>query len=143
MILKNNWKLDFENDHQAFDKREELKAMDITADALITFARRHAEKLEELSEKKTEQKENKNSMNGFYMSSIFWHLLHMFQWSFTVLFGSFIWSFTELNPMGFIYPGRLDQHLSILQKIERGILTRKEQLTAAGILIKLIIIRPA
>ena len=34
---------------EAYDKREELKAMEITARALIMYAERHAEKLEELA----------------------------------------------------------------------------------------------
>jgi len=41
--------LDFLNDPEAYDKQEQLRAMDITADALIRFAGRHAEKAEELA----------------------------------------------------------------------------------------------
>ena len=41
--------LDFVNDPQAYDKKEELKAMKIAANALIIFANRHAEKLEGLA----------------------------------------------------------------------------------------------
>jgi formate C-acetyltransferase len=42
-------RLDFLNDPQAFDKKEELKGMKIAANALIIFANRHANKLEELA----------------------------------------------------------------------------------------------
>ena len=41
--------LDFFNDNQAFEKSEELKAMDICCDAIIMYANRHADKLEDLS----------------------------------------------------------------------------------------------
>jgi pyruvate formate-lyase/glycerol dehydratase family glycyl radical enzyme len=42
--------LDMMNDPKAVAKREELTAMDVACDAVITFARRHAEKAEELAE---------------------------------------------------------------------------------------------
>jgi len=43
LINKSIEDLDFYNDPKAFDKREELKAMSIAADAIITYANRHAE----------------------------------------------------------------------------------------------------
>ena len=42
-------KLDFLNDPEAFSKQEELKAMSICCDAVITFGRRHAERAMELA----------------------------------------------------------------------------------------------
>ena len=42
-------KLDFLADPKAFDKREELRAMRIAAEALIIFAERHAEKARALA----------------------------------------------------------------------------------------------
>ena len=41
--------LDFLNDPEAYDRREQLKAMDICADALIHFAQRHAKKAQGLA----------------------------------------------------------------------------------------------
>ncbi|MCD6290390.1 MAG: pyruvate formate lyase family protein, partial [Anaerolineae bacterium] len=41
--------LDYFNDPEAYEKQEELKAMLISADALIRFAERHAEKARELA----------------------------------------------------------------------------------------------
>ena len=46
-------KLDFLNDPEAYDKAEELKAMEVTAHALIMFAERHAERLEQLAARGT------------------------------------------------------------------------------------------
>ena len=47
--------LDFFNDPEAYNKREELKAMDITADAIILFSNRHADKLETLARKQSDE----------------------------------------------------------------------------------------
>ena len=47
-------KLDFLNDPEAFSKQEELKAMSICCDAVITFGRRHAEKAMELAAQETD-----------------------------------------------------------------------------------------
>ncbi|MFK5856942.1 MAG: pyruvate formate lyase family protein, partial [Bacteroidota bacterium] len=47
--------LDFFNDKDAYNKREELKAMDISVDAIIHFANRHADKLELLSENELDE----------------------------------------------------------------------------------------
>ena len=41
--------LDYLNDPDTYDKQEELRAMDICADALIRFAERHAEVARELA----------------------------------------------------------------------------------------------
>jgi formate C-acetyltransferase len=43
-------KLDFITDHNAAEKREQLKAMNIACDAVITFAGRHADLAEKLAE---------------------------------------------------------------------------------------------
>ncbi len=44
-------KLDFLNDPQAYEKREALKSFDISCDALIVFAERHAALAGELAAK--------------------------------------------------------------------------------------------
>src|SRR5690606_27967445 len=41
--------LDFRNDPQAYERSEELKAMDIACDAIIMYAGRHADRLEEMA----------------------------------------------------------------------------------------------
>jgi formate C-acetyltransferase len=121
-------KLDFENDPQAFDKREELKAMDIAADGLITFAKRQAEKLEELLmlETKPDRKKELDEM-----ASICRHIPALAPQSFHEAL-QYYWFvhlgvITELNPWDSFNPGRLDQHLYPFYKrdIERGILTKE------------------
>ncbi|MBN2246620.1 MAG: formate C-acetyltransferase/glycerol dehydratase family glycyl radical enzyme, partial [Candidatus Aminicenantes bacterium] len=58
-IEKSIASLDFLNDSNALAKQEELKAMSISADALIRFAERHAEKARELSQAETDLKRKK------------------------------------------------------------------------------------
>jgi formate C-acetyltransferase len=41
--------LDFRNDPHAYERNEELKAMEIACDAIIMYAGRHAEKLESMA----------------------------------------------------------------------------------------------
>ncbi|MDI6846482.1 MAG: pyruvate formate lyase family protein, partial [Candidatus Saccharicenans sp.] len=51
--------LDFFNDPEALDKKEELRAMAICAEALITYARRHAELARQLAARETDPKRKK------------------------------------------------------------------------------------
>jgi len=104
--------LDFSNDPEASNKREELKAMEICADALIMYAGRHAERARELAkeEKNPERKkeleriaENCSSVPARTPSD-FWEAL---QYYWFVHLGVII----ELNTWDSFNPGRLDQHL--------------------------------
>nr|MDO8135363.1 glycyl radical protein [Candidatus Njordarchaeum guaymaensis] len=105
-------KLDFYNDSEAFDKKEELKAMDIAADALIAYAERYSKALKELAEK---EKNSQRKDELLKMSEIchwvpahaprtFWEAL---QYYWFVHIGVT----TELNTWDSFNPGRLDQHL--------------------------------
>lgn len=120
--------LDFFNDPEAYDKREELKAMNIAADALITFARRHSEKLKELAENEENpgRREELKTMAAIcrwipaHAPRTFWEAL---QYYWFVHLGVVI----ELNPWDSFNPGRLDQHLDPFYKkeIEEGTLTKE------------------
>ena len=104
--------LDFFEDPEALDKREELKAMAIAADALIQYANRHAR------EARNQAKKEKNSARKKELESIasicewvpankprnFWEAL---QYYWFVHLGVI----TELNTWDSFNPGRLDQHL--------------------------------
>ncbi len=120
--------LDFEDDLLAFDKREELRAMGISADALIRFAKRHASELLRLSGMETDRLRKKELEQ---MSEIcnrvpaeaprsFWEAL---QYYWFVHVGVI----TELNPWDSFNPGRLDQHLYpfYLEDTKKGVLTRE------------------
>lgn len=122
-------KLDFLNDPKAFDKQEELKAMQIAAESLMTFANRHAEKLEQLAEnekdpiRKAELIEMSkicrnvpaNAPETFHEALQYYWFVHL-------------GVVTELNPWDAFNPGRLDQHLYPFYKKEvaEGTLTREK-----------------
>ncbi|RJP66158.1 MAG: glycyl radical protein [Ignavibacteriales bacterium] len=121
-------KLDFENDPDAFDKREQLKAMDISIDAIISLANRHAEKLESLARQEVNPERKKelediafvcrrvpaNAPQTFHEALQYYWFIHL-------------GVITELNPWDSFNPGRLDQHLyPFYQKeISEGTLTKE------------------
>ena len=119
--------LDFCNDPKAFEKREELRSMDIAADALITYARRYSDKLQEAAQKENNQarKDELETMAGICervpinAPNTFWEAL---QYYWFVHIGVI----TELNTWDSFNPGRLDQHLYPFYKrdIESGLLDR-------------------
>jgi len=104
--------LDSLNDPEAPKKREELKAMEICADALIMYAERHAAKAVELAKKeKNPQRRKELERIAENCSSVpartprdFWEAL---QYYWFVHLGVII----ELNTWDSFNPGRLDQHL--------------------------------
>jgi formate C-acetyltransferase len=121
--------LDFFNDSDALNKREQLKGMGIAADAIMAYAQRHAKKLEELSEKESDS-ERQTEMKR--MAEIcrhvpanaprtFWEAL---QYYWFVHLGVI----TELNTWDSFNPGRLDQHLYPFYKreLESGQLTEEK-----------------
>jgi formate C-acetyltransferase len=119
--------LDFYNDPIAFSKREELKAMDIAADALISYAKRYSDKLIEVAQQENNQtrKDELETMAGICervpinAPKTFWEAL---QYYWFVHLGVI----TELNTWDSFNPGRLDQHLYPFYKrdIESGLLDK-------------------
>ncbi len=121
--------LDFYNDPRAMGKNEQLKAMDITADALILFAKRHADALKNSanSEKDTDRKKElkemariceqvpANAPRTFHQALQYYWFIHL-------------GVITELNPWDSFNPGRLDQHLYPFYKneLEDGSLTKEK-----------------
>jgi pyruvate formate-lyase/glycerol dehydratase family glycyl radical enzyme len=120
--------LDYLNDPDAYDKQEQLKAMDICAGALIRFAERHAEKAQELAEHETDpQRKQELERVAAICSHVPAHpprdLWEALQYYWFVHLGVT----TELNPWDSFNPGRLDQHLYPLytRGLEEGTLTRE------------------
>jgi len=111
-IEKSIESLDFLNDPEAYKKREELKAMDICADALVMYARRHAEKAKELARKENNPARKREleriarncSRVPAHAPRDFWEAL---QYYWFVHLGVII----EFNTWDSFNPGRLDQHL--------------------------------
>ncbi|MBI3125018.1 MAG: glycyl radical protein [Ignavibacteriales bacterium] len=119
-------KLDFYNDKEAFAKREELRAMNIAADAIMLFAKRYSEKLLYLAakEKDTQRKNELETMAGICervpanAPRTMWEAL---QYYWFIHLGIT----TELNTWDSFNPGRLDQHLHPFYKrdLESGLVT--------------------
>jgi formate C-acetyltransferase len=104
--------LDFNSDPEAYDKREELRAMGITAHALVMYAERHAEALDLLAEKEhVEIRKQELTEMAAICRKVPAHapgtLHEALQYYWFVHLGVI----TELNPWDSFNPGRLDQHL--------------------------------
>lgn len=121
--------LDFLNDPEAYKKREELKAMDICADALIMYAKRHSDKARELA-RKEKDKQRKKELEKIaeicthvpaHPPRNFWEALQHYWF---VHLGVII----EFNTWDSFNPGRLDQHLYPFYKkdLEEGELTEEK-----------------
>jgi trans-4-hydroxy-L-proline dehydratase len=121
--------LDYLNDLNAYDRQEQLKAMRITAQAIIRFGERHAEKAIALAESESDpQRQAELEQIAEVCNHIpanaprnFWEAL---QYYWFVHLGVT----TELNPWDAFNPGKLDQHLYPFYKQETtaGTLTRDE-----------------
>jgi formate C-acetyltransferase len=119
--------LDFMGDPEAYDKREELKAMGIAADALIMYAERHASALDLLAKEEPDpgrrgeleqmaaicRKVPANAPETMHEALQYYWFVHL-------------GVITELNPWDSFNPGRLDQHLLPFYQndLETGRLTR-------------------
>lgn len=121
--------LDFLTDPAAYQKREQLKAMAITTDAIISLAKRHARnaleraEIENDSERKQELAIIATVCNHVpaHAPRNFWEAL---QYYWCIHLGVI----TELNPWDAFNPGKLDQHLYPFYKkgIEDGSLTKEK-----------------
>jgi len=122
-------KLDFYNDPQAFDKREQLNAMNIAVDAIIAFAERHAQEAkhlanQELDSKRKSELEKISEICSRVPASApktFWEALQHYWFI-------HLGVITEYNTWDSFNPGRLDQHLYPFYKddIANGILTKED-----------------
>ncbi|HVP27198.1 MAG TPA: pyruvate formate lyase family protein, partial [Candidatus Bathyarchaeia archaeon] len=111
-IIASMQNLDSLKDADACEKKEELKAMEIVADALICFAERHADLARKLAKEESNVKRRKelekiaevcgrvpaNAPRDFWEALQHYWFIHL---------GVII----ELNPWDAFNPGRLDQHL--------------------------------
>jgi len=121
--------LDFMDDPRAYDRQEQLRAMDICADALIHFAERHAERAQELLRRKGDTRRRAeleriaeictrvpaNAPEDFWQAVQYYWFVHL-------------GVTTELNPWDAFSPGKLDQHLYPLYRkgLDDGTLTREQ-----------------
>jgi len=120
--------IDYYNDSEAYSKEQELKAMEIAANAVISFAERHAEMARDLAESEPDKERKKELLR---IADIchhvpanaprnFWEALQSYWF---VHLGVII----ELNVWDSFNPGRLDQNLYpfFSKEVEEGTLTRE------------------
>jgi len=111
--------LDFLNDPEATDKMEELKAMDISCDAVILFAERHAELAEQMAATESDPQRvaelrkiaevcryvPANKPRTFHEAIQMYWFVHL-------------GTITELNGWDAMNPGHFDQHLAPFYEAE-------------------------
>jgi pyruvate formate-lyase/glycerol dehydratase family glycyl radical enzyme len=122
-------KLDFYKDAQAYEKQEELKAMDIACDAIIMYANRHSDELVKLARKEKNPGRKKELLKLAEIcrkvpANAPETVHEMLQHYWFIHLGVV----TELNPWDSFNPGRLDQHLYPVyrKEVENGTITKDE-----------------
>ncbi|MEI7982890.1 MAG: pyruvate formate lyase family protein, partial [Bacteroidota bacterium] len=135
--------LDFFNDPDALARQEELKAMEIAANAVIMFASRYADRLAELAGMTEEEygiwniehrilnfKERKKELLQLaaICRNVPAHAPCTFHEALQYYWFVHLCVITEINPWDSFNPGRLDQHLYPFYKndIESGVLTKEK-----------------
>lgn len=120
--------LDFLTDAAALDRLEELKAMEIAADALIRFAARHGEALWQMAEGEAdpERRAELKEMAAI-CEKVPAQKPATFREALQYYWFVHVGVITELNPWDAFNPGRLDQHLwpFFRKETEAGTLTRE------------------
>jgi formate C-acetyltransferase len=121
--------LDFLNDVEATEKLEELQAMEISCDAAIVFAERHADLAEEMAASENNSKRKKELLQIAEVCRRvpensprnLWEAIQMYWF---VHLGTI----TELNGWDAMNPGHFDQHLTPFyeKEIAEETLTRNE-----------------
>ncbi len=111
-IHKSIQNLDWFNDPEALHKREQLNAMEIAANAIITFAHRHAIKLRDIAQDEEDQKRKSELIQMAEICDYvpahaprnMWEALQHYWFI-------HLGVITELNTWDSFNPGRLDQNL--------------------------------
>ncbi|MFD1293429.1 trans-4-hydroxy-L-proline dehydratase [Lutibacter holmesii] len=128
-IQKELDKLDFLNDPEATNKKEQLEGMKISCDAVIVFAERHADLAEEQAKKELNPQRKlellkiaevcrwvpANAPRNFHEAIQMYWFVHL-------------GTITELNGWDAMNPGHFDQHLTPFyeKELAEGTLTREE-----------------
>jgi formate C-acetyltransferase len=121
--------LDYQNDPRATDRFEQLKAMDISCDAVIVFAERHAGLAEKMAQTESDPKRREelmkiagvcrwvpaNKPRNFHEAIQMYWFVHL-------------GTITELNGWDAMNPGHFDQHLAPFYQAElaAGTLDREQ-----------------
>lgn len=118
--------IDYINDEEALDKKDQLEAMAICCDAIIIYGKRYAEYARELAAKENDEKRKKELLliaeNCDVVPA---HAPKTFHQAIQMYWFVHIGVTTELNIWDAFSPGRLDQHLNPFyeKETEEGTLT--------------------
>ena len=135
LIAKTLAELDFINDPEATDKQQELQAMDISCDAAILFAERHAELAEKMADELSLEGGAENLERVSELRKIAevcrWvpaHAPRDMQEAIQMYWFVHLGTVTELNGWDCMNPGHIDQHLyPFYQKgLADGTMTREK-----------------
>jgi len=122
-------KLDFFNDSRAYEKQQQYRAMDICADAVITFARRYVDKAMELAQQEPDPvRRGELEQIAEVCSYVPANAPRNFREALQSYWFIHLSVITELNTWDSYNPGRLDQHLLPFYErgLEEGTLTREQ-----------------
>lgn len=128
-IAESMRKLDFLNDPQAFRKQQELQGMKLAIDAVLTLARRCAEKAEQMAAQQTDPIRKKELEE---IAAVCRHVPayppRTFREALQAYWFVHLGVVTDLNVWDSYNPGRLDQHLYPFYKkeLEAGTLTHQQ-----------------
>ena len=129
LIAQTLAELDFINDPEATDKQQELQAMDISCDAAILFAERHAEWAEKMAKEESDPQRKAELLKIADVCR--WvpaHAPRDMQEAIQMYWFVHLGTVTELNGWDCMNPGHIDQHLySFYQKgLADGTMTREK-----------------
>lgn len=129
LIAKTITELDFINDPEATDKQQELQAMDISCDAAIIFAERHADLAEKMAAETTDPQRKAELLKIADVCR--WvpaHAPRDMQEAIQMYWFVHLGTVTELNGWDCMNPGHIDQHLYPFYKkgLEDGTMTREK-----------------
>ncbi len=122
-------RLDYLNDGQAYEKSNQLKAMAICAEAIISLAQRYARLAEEKAEREQDQKRKTELLK---IAAVCWqvpaHAPRNFHEALQMYWFVHLGVISELNTWDSFNPGHLDQHLDpfYIQDLKDGILDREK-----------------
>lgn len=120
--------LDYINDPEAFEKREELTAMEIAARALISYANRYAVLLDKKAEAETNPERKKELLEMAQICrNVPAYAPRTFHEALQYYWFVHVGVISEVNPWDSFNPGRLDQHLWPFYRkgLEDGTLTEE------------------
>ena len=129
LIAKTLSELDFINDSEATDKQQELQAMDISCDAAILFAERHADLADRMADEETDPRRKEELRKiASVCRHVPAHAPRDMQEAIQMYWFVHLGTVTELNGWDCMNPGHIDQHLYPFYQrgLADGTLTREQ-----------------